>query len=645
MFIKDSVNSMSNAIGGYYQKSLNQLGSTATAWKVLRNDINFFEKICILQKANIDFFNVCRGTTQLTQLANKLETAFLANLAEIFVTIQEWLKPYNANSVHAGALLAKLTDEYAPLLESEKISKVQIEAHLKDILGHFISNLGDASKGRQFGYHSSSEFLNHLQKHINQSLPRRCETFSEEAKNLNLAQKVGNIPLKSISWAQLAANRAFNYVSVATWISYGSEWGFIDTARLASQIGKVSCFAWVNQIEFYKAFKCSLVVAYGALLADSTSRLYQKMFRANDPSLGPKAKHNAPWETVTNVAECAFHSIGAFGVLKSNPAMVTLSLIAAKLTGSVASVSKEYDTFDTPKEHGVAKPSLTGRIFTKVADILSPVTHQRHVAAVLNKISRIFASVIEGLYQINDLEKDGFYKFYKAIVPTMSLIDGVRALNNKTAWFATCRPQFEWHMEVISASKIFGSVPNWIVRNPKTQNFEVRTPLHKWNHEKKVYELKWNEVQGWLTACGDFSNLLDTAKFMRTNQIYHFNSIVEFGRKISESRIPLFGAQVKDVPILQQVYKTPKYLTGVVGIVIDMAHQLYRYGIKGEKSAFNWENSFKFGENIGKIALISWDASNSIYFDAIGCFTGNTGLIKYWISQYKARDRFNSPTA
>jgi hypothetical protein len=658
MFIKNGINSLNANICDYYHNSVDYIGSAAHSWKDLRNDISFSQKMSILQKACIEFFNEIRGTNQLIKLAAKLDATFVTDIWDPVKAVHEWFKPYNSNSVHANELLDKLVAAYTSHCNLEGDSVVELKGTLKLGLEKFLNDLNNPGPdtGRQFGYWTSSKFLTVLQDHLSKVI---VENPSEV--KFDLAEAVGDIPLKYIPWSLWIANRIFNYVGIMTVVYYSKEWDFIDTGRLAANIGKLPILSWVKDIEFSKGFKIAILTGYAALLADAGSKLYKSIYKPQDPSLGPVAKQNAPWDVAYNALECAFYAIGVVGIFKSSPTWIILSVFAAKLTGCLGSVNKKSDHFDTPSGYGVAEPSLISRIKTKIATILAPITHQRHIAIVLQKISAIaekilsaIGTVFDYLYELVDLSKDGLYKFYKSLLPKLSIADRLLALKGKDPLFTKCRSTLDKHMKWISMSKIVTSIPNWIVRNPEVERFSlsrahryfrISSPLHAWDAEKKVFKLKLTEAKRWVTALGDFSNLLDTFKFLRDNEVYHFNYFVEIGSKISEAQIPFFGAYVKDIPILQQIARSPKNIPVVAAALIDMSAQLYNRIVKGRKSEFNFENSCKFAGNIGKIAIIAWDAPGLMGFDILSSFTGDAGLIKYWIGQSKAKKKFNAPLA
>ncbi len=679
MSIRNGINGFGSAIWEYCQTSLNYVGSTAASWKNLRNDISFFQKISILQKECINFFNAYRGTNQLTKLASALDSTYVTDLGDGVKTIHEWFKPINANSVHANALLDKVVDAYASvMLTRNTIARENIEEFIRPILKQFIDDLNDPSPntGRQFGYSTSAEFLNHLRDHIKAHLSGP----EDPCWNLDLAFEVGEVPLNEISWARWAANKIFNYVSAMTVVYYLKEWDLLNTAKLAANIGKLPLLGFVDKIDFFKGFKCAILLGYTGLLADAGSRLFRAIFRQNDPSLGPVAKQNAPWDTAYAALECFLYTMGIAGVFKNNPVWMALSLIAAKGVGSLGSAAKKSDIYDTPSEYGVAKPSLISRISNRAAAILSPITHQRHVAILLDKISQVAGKVLsfvgavfDQLNELIDIEKDGFYRLYNSLIPDLCIIDTLLVMNAKgvefiytikgviidlsfvnrlldiigqEALFTKMRATLGFHKEVIYATKIFTSIPNWIAGNIK-KGFKLSSPLYQWNADKQVYESKWKESASWVTTLGDISYLFETTKFMRKYEIYGFDCFVEIGRKISESRIPVFGAYVKNVPILKQIYINPKNIP-VVGIatieICKQVPQIYKYVRKREGDGFDWENRCKLTANIGKIALIYWDVVESdLRFELLASVTGKGGLIKYLIGQSKAKKKFNSP--
>lgn len=649
MSIKNGLNRFNSAVCGYYHNSLNYVGTTAVEWKDLRNNINFFQKISISQLGCIDFFNAYRGTNLLGELASRLNATYLTDFPGFIKVIHAWFKPINAYSVHDNALLEKLVSAYAAGFDKD-YSGEDLKNDLRDTLKEYLIDLTTIKgKGYQFGFATSREFLTNLRDHIDAKSGPEFAGY-----RMDLATRVGEVPLREISWVQLLIKDTFIYVDAMTIVYYFKEWGFLDTAKWAASIGQVRGFGWVNNIDFYTSFKFTMLFAYTGLLIDAGSRVYQAYGRTSDSSLGPAAKHNAPWDAVTAAAECVFYTIGVLSsleVINDDPVLIALSLVAAKTIGCFSCAAKKSEMFDTPAQYGVAKPSLFSRFSDNVSDRLSSVTQQRHVALAIEKLSTLakkvmstVSSIFDYLVVLIDLENDGFDKGLKSLIPKTSIADQSLEYYGKEAVFEECRTSLEWFKDAIYATKIFSSIPRWLVINPHTKDVELRCPLYEWNKglgENGEFELKWKEPERWSTTFGDIANALDTSKFIHKN-IYPLEYCAGIGKIIYESHIPVFGA-VKNIPVLEQVYSTNvKNIPTFIGATIDIGAQLYRLFINRDWNQFNWENRFKLAGNIGKLVLIWWNEP-SFWFDVAASFTGDAGLIKYWIGVGKAKAKFNHP--
>lgn len=623
--IKSELNIYSGAIVDYF-------GEKAGKLKQLRMDIHFSQKISILAKACIELANQLYGMVKFDRLVKVLGSTFVSDFFEGIPTIHAWLKPINANSVHANALFNKVIAVY----ERDDVVSDENRTKIKDGVAQFLNDLGDKEKGYQFGYATSDQFLKVLHNRLDQILK------IPEDKILGIKE----VPLHSVSWGEWLTSNAFNFVSAATVVCYLREWNLLDTAKWAASIGSIPGFSWVNNLNFQFSFECAILTAFGLSLVESLRKASSGVitfFKNPDgTAIGEIARKNARWEAIASAAEAVFFSIGILSLLEvitKDPVIVALSLIAAKLIGGLKIIYRKHDLFDTQAPTDTPQPSLVSRVKASVSGFIGAIAEKIYIASLAERVMSAVRKIFDLLNDLIDLQKDGFDKLYKVLLPHFKLLDKF-VLN--APLFEKCRETLEWHKDVIYAAKIFSVFPNWIRKVPDSNSWVISTPLHKWNNTKKCYELSLADPSTWVKTLYDFASVFETAKFLRKNAIYSFDYFVKVGSDLADKQIPLFGYAVKDIPLLKHISSSPKNIMIGLASFIDICAQLWKAIIKGDSKQFSVENLAHFVSNIGKMILVTWEATSSLGFNIVEIITGDAGLIKYWFTQYNKRSEFNN---
>lgn len=614
---------------------------------------------------NIYTLNFTNSDDQITAKAS-LRNEICPVLDELFQESKDADNTFTLINADTGHLLKSLQDKlnakfaavdnddprigfdlyyHADFDTKEELAREQLGKEIAPIVKKFVEGLGDQNQGNQFGYATSEAFLTDLNKRLIKHYT--AQNPDDPLINFDLPLAIGDVPLLPVTWGEWATDNLFNAVSVGTIIYYLKDWNLLDTAKWAASIGTVRGLSFVNQVNFMTAFEGVILCAFTSALIEA-SRKCISIYRDSDPTLGPNAKHNAPRDVAAAAAEAAFYGIGILsltGMITKDPLIIALSLVAAKTVGSFNIAGRRFDVADTPATLGdPASPSLISRIKSAVSKFINPILQQKHVALVTEKVMFVVTKFFEFLNDVVDMQKDGFDKLYKSLLPKLKFLDNFVF---EKPMLGKMRATLEWHKEIIYASKIFNSIPNWLVKNPKTGFYEVRCPLYKWNKTKECYELKLFEAKGWYQTFLDISNVFETSKFLRKNQIYGFDYFVAIGDGLANKQLSVFGysAFVKDIPILKHVNGTPKNIPVVIASVIDMGSQLYQRYVEGDKEQFNWEGKFRFAGNVGKIGICAVDPSDNFGNTLLESCTGDAGLFKHWISQYKNRERFKAGIA
>lgn len=624
-------------------ESVRYVSETAKRCNELRLNTDFFQKISILGKGCIELANELRGTLQLGKLVKALDATYVSDFFGGIPVIHAWLKPINVNSVHANALLKKVIDVYEQ--DRGRPTNEDVRDVMKGVLEQFMNDLGNKEKGNQFGYATSAQFLGALHNRLNQFYEIAAQDFIDE---------VGEVPLHSVSVGDWLRNSAFHYISGATVVYYLREWNLLDTAKWAASIGSVPGFGWVNKIDFQLGFESAILFAFGVAFVES-ARKFISAIRQDParPTIGPDAKSNAKWDAISAAAEAVFYGIGissVLGFITKNPVVVALSLIAAKLIGSLKIATRRHNLFDTPAPLALApiadqQPSLATRVKTKVRGLIAPIAQQKHIALVTGKIAgmadKVKSAVIWVFDGLNELVSlDGFDRLYKFIFPIMKLAD---KYHFKAPVLEKCRKTFELHKDMIYASKIFGSISDW-TNMKKDRDDKHITPFHEL--DKATGQRKLNIPKGLIKTLYDISNIFETTKFLRKYEIYSFDYFVKVGANLAEWQIPVFGCCVKDIPLLKAISSSPKSICVGLAAGLDVGLQLKDglVGIlQGDHAGFTWERLCHLVSNIGKVILVTWEATSSFGFNVVELITGSAGLCKYWIAQNKKREAFAPP--
>jgi len=617
----------------FYTDSVETIGSTAEKWKKFRNDPALFQKICYLGKSSVDGMNALRSTNKLIKLSKVLGGAALTDFFEPISSALAYMKPVNVNTVHVPALVK--------IINSTGLVQVgqSFEDQTTNDLDQFLTMLSDIECGQQFGFADSAGFLLAYQHFVTQK--RGLDYFN----NCDLTTKIEQVPLIHVRWGEWLTGKSFEVLGIMTVTYYFKEWNFIETASWAAKIGQVQGFNWVNIVSFGVVFQGVILTSFACALAVAVRKIYAKY--KSDPSISPSAKARARYEAVGSLVEAVYAGkvlLTDLNIIKYNPLFLALSLFADKSIGSICIVEKPPLQRDTPMSQ-VAKPKVIDRINSKVTALFSPLKKlpgTAYLTTTAEKINNFVTTILEVSNDFVNLEKDGFDRLYKIVIPALLIIDRAfkqsEAVTN--AVFKKCISSMQWHKDLIYATKIFNTIPHWIARNPETKKFNFTTPFYIYNKAKRSY--RFQPIDGLSTALLDISAVGDLTKFIRKNELYRFDYFVNIGNQIAEKQISVFGYSVvvKDIPALGKINQSPKEIFVVLNSLLRLGEQVFKR-IKGDKQQFQGKKLSDFVGHIGKIVVCSIKPTDTYLFDFICLLTSASGL-SYLVGQHKLRQKIKA---
>lgn len=353
--ISGAFRDVSQSFGNYCNTMHQNALSVGVRFKELRNDPEFFQKVCQIAYASLQLIASLDAVSSIF-----FTTAAMHDFYRVIRYPRHWFFPVDSKAIDEFAALKDLTHYLAQEIvgkaesvfdeEEEEIELRDevLDTLLCDIVKECLKDQLKLMEDNNDAYRSLDEFIGQLQKRL-----RKVESedfnfgdfkfseldlsgLNEANREYHVSQWIRHVPLiekiMNINWA---------VVDVITVAWCAKEWNLFDTAKHAATIGQCRGFQWVQNQNLEHWLIGLVFSAYAWKLLEAVRKL-------RDEALTTEEKHQARWNAVASLAEMAFFGslfTNLIGKTQINNAYVHLLAIGAKSLGLLSIATRPRHQF------------------------------------------------------------------------------------------------------------------------------------------------------------------------------------------------------------------------------------------------------------------------------------------------------------
>lgn len=350
MNIQGAFRDVSQSIGNYCYAAQQATLSVVFKFKELRNDPDFFQKVCQVAFASLQLIMMnYSSTVARTRLsAIFFNTAGMHDFYRIIQYPRHLLFPVNAEVINEFNVLEDLTkclenqDVFENLGEDDEISQEDINA-LSNVIEKCLEDQLELMIAHNDAYRSLDEFIGQIKKRLEAQDIEGFDFSEIDLSELNETNPEYNVSawIRLVPTLEKITNLNWAVVDALTIAWWAKEWKFLDTAKLASNIGQYRALSWVqnHSLEYW---------LIGLVCTGFTWKLLEAARKLRDDALTTEEKRQARWNVVTSAAEIAFFGtifMNIIGKTQINNAYVQLLAIGAKSLGLISIATRPRHQF------------------------------------------------------------------------------------------------------------------------------------------------------------------------------------------------------------------------------------------------------------------------------------------------------------
>ena len=313
-----------------YQTQQNAM-SIALRCKDLRNDPEFFEKVCQIGVASLQLIMArYPGAANLSRLSFALSTALMHDFYSFMKQPRQWLYPVSADLIDDNAVLASLIDILQDQLDPDGDNVQKVEDLARECLGGLLKSMNDHNDA----YRNADVFIDRLQVKLQGTSSDNFDLSDVDLTDLD-------VTLRHIPLVERLTNFNWTVVDVGCVGLFMHEWKLLDTAKWAERVGQIPGLQWVKSNSFETWVIGLVCSAFGLKLLEAVRKL-------QDEALTAAEKRQARWNIVTSLAELTFYGaifLNRIGQTTIENSKISWLAIFAKSLGLISIASRPAHKF------------------------------------------------------------------------------------------------------------------------------------------------------------------------------------------------------------------------------------------------------------------------------------------------------------